>query len=166
MLENAMLEVELIFVLLKINGWYAVFRIEGKMLVCAISRKLKIDVKALISISEVSNFLFGRTFFSGLLKVVVSEPPFRDQPYHADAMFHRDHRTIVAAGSKRVANMILQHMLRSSSKEYKGIPTAHISQTVIIFTALNASISRMYSSWQTLNIFGYAFPSTFMPASW
>ena len=27
------------------------------------------------------NFLFGRTSFTGILNVVLSEPPFRDQPY-------------------------------------------------------------------------------------
>ena len=39
------------------------------------------DVKTLFSIWGVPNLLFGRTSFSGMLKVVLSEPPFRDQPY-------------------------------------------------------------------------------------
>ena len=34
-----------------------------------------------MSIRGGPNLLLGRTSFSGMLKVVMSEPPFRDQPY-------------------------------------------------------------------------------------
>ena len=39
------------------------------------------NVKTLFSIFGVPNLLFGRASFSGMLKVVMSETPFRDQPY-------------------------------------------------------------------------------------
>ena len=41
----------------------------------------EMDVKRLISILGVPNLLLGRTSFSGMLKVVLNEPLFRDQPY-------------------------------------------------------------------------------------
>ena len=40
-----------------------------------------LDVRTLLLISGIPNLLLGRTSFSGMFKVVLSEPPFRDQPY-------------------------------------------------------------------------------------
>ena len=44
------------------------------------------DAKTLFSIDGVPNLLFWRTSISGMLKVVLSEPPFRDQPYSTLSM--------------------------------------------------------------------------------
>ena len=47
------------------------------------------NVKTLFTFLGVLNLLFGRTSFSGMLKVVMSESPFRDQPYDwAAALAH------------------------------------------------------------------------------
>ena len=70
------------FIKLKFNqGRICCFRIEENKLVCAISRKSTMDAKTSFSICEVLNLLLGRNSFSGMLKVVLSEPPFRAQPY-------------------------------------------------------------------------------------
>ena len=66
-------------------GWDAVFCIEEKKPVRAVPRKSKIDVKTLFSFLRAQNLLFGRTSFSGMVKVAMSEIPFRDQPYAASS---------------------------------------------------------------------------------
>ena len=65
----------------QVKGWCAVFRIELKKVSMCHFKEIVNGCKNNISVWGVPKLLFGRTSFPGMLKAVLREPLFRDQPY-------------------------------------------------------------------------------------
>ena len=80
-----------VFAIIRSNqGLIYIWGIEEKQLVCAISKKLKPHLEGRDSlyfmiindyISNEQNLVLGRTSFSGMFKLFLSQPPFWVQPY-------------------------------------------------------------------------------------
>ena len=102
---------------------------------CAISRKSFWVEDILLSIWGLRNLLFGRTSFSGMLKVVTSEPPFREQPYFDLLMILHDiwHAPFIKFHDPRKPLKLQQALCESSIYTSSGLVLVSKMQPKIMF---------------------------------
>ena len=84
-----------------------------------------------------ANLLFGRTSFSGMFKVVLSDPPFRVKPYSGHVSFWCVHTSFCPVASRTTTN--------SSSQYFATI--AYSPERLLLSSCASFAVATFGSHW-------------------